>query len=80
MTNTLAGGGADTLRIPPRLAGPPEPPLPVLVELPPPHDSILEADELERYCSPPFGLSPPTDSELLRRRLQHAVDKPLPVH
>ncbi|XP_023937092.2 MAP kinase-interacting serine/threonine-protein kinase 1 isoform X2 [Bicyclus anynana] len=53
-------------------------------------ESILE-DELERtglalqgmrcgdeYCAP-FGLSPPTESELLRRRHQLA-DKPLPVH
>lgn len=27
----------------------------------------------------PLGLSPPTESELMRRRLQQA-DKPLPVH
>ncbi|CAG9560208.1 unnamed protein product [Danaus chrysippus] len=41
--------------------------------------SILE-DELERAagCCPPLGLSPPTDSQLLRRRL--ATAEPLPVH
>ncbi|XP_046960882.1 MAP kinase-interacting serine/threonine-protein kinase 1-like [Vanessa cardui] len=36
----------------------------------------------ERHCGdfcPPFGLSPPTESQLLRRRLQH-TDEPLPVH
>ncbi|CAG9115806.1 hypothetical protein JYU34_016708 [Plutella xylostella] len=61
----------------------------------PPDAQLSEADEIERassglqrmairdrcgedYCAP-LGLSPPTESELLRRR-SHCRDKPLPVH
>lgn len=55
---------------------------------PTPDSAIVEVDEAEKAIrkmtmrcgdeyNQPLGLSPPTESELMRRRMQ---DKPLPVH
>lgn len=47
-----------------------------------PSPDILE-DELPRCvddCCPPLGLSPPAESQLLRRRLQQPTDKSVQVH